>query len=67
VLVGPSRKSWIGALTGAPPEARLGGSLAAAAACVLGGARALRMHDVAEARQAVDVAAAIRDARAAGA
>ena len=40
------------------------GSLAAATACVLAGARALRMHDVAEARQAVDVAAAIRDARA---
>ena len=64
VLVGPSRKSWLGALTGEPTEARLPGSLAAATACVLAGARALRMHDVAEARQAVDVAAAIRDARA---
>jgi dihydropteroate synthase len=30
---------------------------------VLAGARALRMHDVAAARQAVDVAAAIRDAQ----
>ena len=65
VLVGPSRKSFLGALTSAPADARLPGSLAAATACVLAGARALRMHDVAEARQAVDVAAAIRDARAA--
>ncbi|HXX47179.1 MAG TPA: dihydropteroate synthase [Myxococcota bacterium] len=64
VLVGPSRKSFLGALTGAEVEERLPGSLAAAAACVLAGARALRMHDVAAARQAVDVAAAIRDARA---
>ena len=64
VLVGPSRKSFLGELTGAPVEERLAGSLAAATACVLAGARAVRMHDVAEARQAVDVAAAIRDARA---
>jgi len=64
VLVGPSRKSFLGALTGAPVEGRLPGSLAAATACVLAGARALRMHDVAAARQAVDVAAAIRAARA---
>ena len=63
VLVGPSRKSFLGALTSQPAEARLPGSLAAATACVLAGARALRMHDVAAARQAVDVAAAIRDAR----
>jgi dihydropteroate synthase len=60
VLVGPSRKSFLATLTGAPVESRLPGSLAAATACVLAGARALRMHDVAAARQAVDVAAAIR-------
>ena len=63
VLVGPSRKSFLAALTSAPAESRLPGTLAAATACVLAGARALRMHDVAAARQAVDVAAAIRDAR----
>jgi dihydropteroate synthase len=66
VLVGPSRKSFLGALTGLPPEERLPGTLAVATACVLAGARALRMHDVAAARQAVDVAAAIRDARPPG-
>jgi dihydropteroate synthase len=63
VLVGPSRKSFLGALTGLPPAERLSGTLAVATACVLAGAQALRMHDVAAARQAVDVAAAIRDTR----
>ncbi|MDQ3038021.1 MAG: hypothetical protein M3Y87_36840, partial [Myxococcota bacterium] len=45
------------------PGARLGGSLAAVTAAVLGGARAVRVHDVAESRQAALVALAIRDAR----
>jgi dihydropteroate synthase len=67
VLVGPSRKAFIGRITGAGAEARLPGTLAAVAACVLAGARAVRVHDVAEARQAVDVAAAIRAAGPAGA
>jgi dihydropteroate synthase len=59
VLVGPSRKRFIGAITGAVVADRLPGTLAAVAACVLAGARAVRVHDVAEARQAVDVASAI--------
>jgi len=62
LLVGPSRKSFIGALTGAPAEERLPGTLAAVAACVLAGVPFLRVHDVAAARQAALVAAAIRDA-----
>lgn len=62
ILVGPSRKSFIGALTGAQPGERLPGTLAAVAACVLSGAEMLRVHDVAAARQAGIVAAAIRDA-----
>ncbi len=66
VLIGPSRKQFIGTLTGAPLADRLPGSLAAATAAVLAGARAVRAHDVAETRQAVDVAAAIRSARLAG-
>jgi dihydropteroate synthase len=60
LLVGPSRKSFIGALTGAPPEERLPGTLAAVAAAVLGGATFVRVHDVAAARQAVRVAVALR-------
>jgi dihydropteroate synthase len=64
LLVGPSRKSFIGKLTGAPVEGRLPGTLAAVAACVLAGAAFVRVHDVAAARQAALVAAAIRDAAA---
>jgi len=66
VLVGASRKQFIGALTGAALADRLPGSLAAATAAVLAGARAVRAHDVAETRQAVDVAVALRAARRAG-
>ena len=64
LLVGPSRKSFIGHVTGAPVEERLPGTLAAVAAAVLGGAAFLRVHDVAAARQAARVAGAIRDAGA---
>jgi dihydropteroate synthase len=64
VLVGPSRKSFIGAITGAPPEERLPGTLAAVAAAVLGGATFVRVHDVAAARQAARVGAALRAAGA---
>jgi dihydropteroate synthase len=60
LLVGPSRKSFIGAITGAPPGERLAGTLAAVAAAVLGGATFIRVHDVAAARQAARVAAALR-------
>ncbi len=63
LLVGPSRKSFIGKVTGAPVPERLPGTLAAVAACVLAGVELLRVHDVAAARQAALVAAAIRDAR----
>jgi dihydropteroate synthase len=73
VLIGASRKSFIGELaplaaSGAPePKQRLGGSLAAITAAVLKGAHAVRVHDVLESRQAVDLALALRDARAEGA
>jgi dihydropteroate synthase len=64
LLVGPSRKSFIGALTGAAVPDRLPGTLAAVAACVLAGVELLRVHDVAACRQAALVAAALRDAGA---
>jgi dihydropteroate synthase len=60
VLVGPSRKTFIGKLLDAAAEDRLEGSLAAAVAAVLGGAKILRMHDVREARRAIRIADAIR-------
>ena len=63
LYVGVSRKSFIGAVAGiGNPEDRLPGSLAAAAAAVLGGAHVIRAHDVAETVQAVRVAEAIRRA-----
>ncbi len=62
LLVGPSRKSFIGKVTGAPVGERLPGTLAAVTACVLAGVELLRVHDVAAVRQAVQVAAALRDA-----
>ncbi len=62
LLVGPSRKSFIGEVTGAAVDDRLPGTLAAVAACVLAGAEFVRVHDVAAACQAARVAAAVRDA-----
>jgi len=62
LLVGPSRKRFIGDLTGAPIESRLPGTLAAVTACVLAGVELIRVHDVAAARQASKVAQALRSA-----
>jgi len=55
VLVGLSRKSFIGAISGAGPEGRLPGSLAAACVARAKGARIFRVHDVAETVQALAV------------
>jgi dihydropteroate synthase len=63
LLVGASRKRFIDEVSPAPPDRRLGGSLAAHLLAVAGGARIIRTHDVAETVQAFRVAAAIRDAR----
>jgi len=51
VLVGASRKSYIGKTLDLPVEDRLYGSLAVAAMAVLNGASVLRVHDVRETRQ----------------
>lgn len=63
VLAGLSRKSMLAALTGRAVHDRLAGSLALATAAVLGGARIVRAHDVAETCDAVRVAEAVRRAR----
>jgi dihydropteroate synthase len=63
ILVGPSRKSFIGALLGGvSPDARLEGTLAACVMAVTAGAHIVRVHDVAAVRRAVRVAEAVRDA-----
>lgn len=48
VLVGASRKSFIGEITGRDTAGRLSGTLAANAAAILGGADIIRVHDVKE-------------------
>jgi dihydropteroate synthase len=64
LAVAVSRKSFIGALTGrSSPADRLAGSLAATALAVAHGASLIRTHDVRETRDAVRVAAQIREAR----
>jgi dihydropteroate synthase len=63
LLVGPSRKAFIGELAGGvPPRERSAGTLAACVAALLAGARLFRVHDVAAVRQGLDVAEAIRHA-----
>ncbi len=62
LLVGVSRKGFIGRLSGnAPVDKRLGGSLAAGVAAIGQGAQILRVHDVAETVQAVRIVRALRD------
>jgi dihydropteroate synthase len=63
LLVGASRKRFIDKVSPAPPDQRLGGSIAAHVLAVVGGAAIIRTHDVAETVQALRVAAAIRSAR----
>jgi dihydropteroate synthase len=50
LLLAVSRKDFVGALTDRPPSARDAGTLAAVGAAVAGGARIVRVHDVAGAR-----------------
>ena len=59
VLVGTSRKSFIGALTGADTEHRLAGSIASGLLAWREGAGILRVHDVGAMRDALTVAEAI--------
>lgn len=61
VLVGLSRKSFIGKLLGKPdPADRLFGSLAATAVAVIAGAHLIRTHDVGPTCEAVRIAEALR-------
>ncbi len=58
-LVGVSRKSMIGAVTGRPASRRQGGSVAAALAAAVRGAHILRVHDVADTVDALRVWSAV--------
>lgn len=63
VLVGPSRKSFLGALTGDPPGERETATQAACAVAAFAGADAVRVHEPGPVRRAVAVGRALRDAR----
>ncbi|HXF01103.1 MAG TPA: dihydropteroate synthase [Solirubrobacterales bacterium] len=64
IVVGASRKSFLGELTGREVGERLGGTVASNVLALRAGADVFRVHDVAELRQALDVAEAILGRRA---
>jgi dihydropteroate synthase len=64
IVVGASRKSFLGKLTGRGVGERLGGTIASNVLALRAGADVFRVHDVAELRQALDVAEAILGRRA---
>jgi dihydropteroate synthase len=62
LLVGPSRKGFLGALTGDPVEQRDAATVAACAVAVFAGADAIRVHDVAGGVRAAAIGRALRAA-----
>jgi dihydropteroate synthase len=67
VLVGPSRKAFMGEiLGGAPPSERTFGTAAAVTASILNGANIVRVHDVAQMSMVARVADAIKRERVSG-
>ena len=60
VVVGLSRKRFLGMLTGCEVNKRLASSLAALTFCVLNGAHVMRVHDVKESHEAMKVACALK-------
>ena len=63
LLLGASRKRFIDSVSPAPPDRRIGGSIASHLFAVANGAAIVRVHDVAETVQALKVAAAIEGAK----
>ena len=63
LLVGPSRKSFIGGILDLPVTERLEGTLASLVVCALNGANILRVHDVKAAKRALEVTEAIINGR----
>ena len=62
LLIGASRKSFLGKITGREADERLEESLAANTAAILHGANIIRVHDVKEAKRAAQIADAIKNA-----
>jgi dihydropteroate synthase len=64
LVVGTSRKSFLGKISGSEVEDRLGGTIASCAIAFANGARMLRVHDVREVREGMLIAGAILAASA---
>lgn len=64
ILVGPSRKAFIGQLLGLPTDERLEGTIGACVMALDRGAHIFRVHDVREVRRALEIAYRIREAAA---
>jgi dihydropteroate synthase len=62
VLMGPSRKAFIGSITNEPPQQRLSGTLAACVWAYTQGVSVFRVHDVGEIKKALDISQAIMKA-----
>lgn len=60
VVIGPSRKSFIGAALGNLQEDRLVGTVTAVTAAILKGVKGIRVHDVKEMKQAATIAEKIK-------
>lgn len=60
LLIGASRKTFIGNILNKPPEDRLSGSIAAHIMAALGGAEYIRVHDVIEHKDALEISYRIR-------
>lgn len=60
VLVGPSRKSFLGSILDLPVDERLEGTAAAVALCIRNGASVVRVHDVKEMKRVALVADALK-------
>ena len=61
ILIGPSRKRFIGEVLDLPLEERLEGTLGAVAVALLNGAEIIRVHDVKEVKRVVEIVEAIRE------
>lgn len=59
LLIGPSRKAFIGKILGLPPQAREEGTMATVAVAILHGANIVRVHDVERMSQVVQVVDAV--------
>jgi dihydropteroate synthase len=62
LVIGTSRKSFLGRIDGSPVGERLGGTIASSVLAVAEGAEVLRVHDVAEVRDALALAGAVLSA-----